>query len=53
MTEKVPKNKYLVEEEFEEEEEVKDIVEEDILEKSILKIISKGKIDSKLTLTIY
>ncbi|MFX1418570.1 MAG: DUF1463 family protein [Promethearchaeota archaeon] len=51
MTEKVPKNKYLVEEEFEEEEEVEEIKEVDPLEKSILKILAKGKVDSKLTLT--
>ncbi|MFX1568369.1 MAG: hypothetical protein ACFFCV_08370 [Promethearchaeota archaeon] len=51
MSEKVPKNKYLVEEEFEEEEEVEEIKEEDLLEKSILKLLTKGKIDSKLTLT--
>jgi len=51
MSEKVPKDKYLVEEEFEEEEEEEEIEEEDQLEKSILKILSKGKVDSKLTLT--
>ncbi len=51
MSEKVPKNKYLVEEEFEEEEEVEEIKEEDLLETKILKILSKGKVDSKLTLT--
>lgn len=51
MSEKVPKDKYLVEEEFEEEEEEEEIEKEDLLEKSILKILSKGKVDSKLTLT--
>ena len=51
MSEKVPKDKYLVEEEFEEEEEEEEIKEEDLLENSILKILSKGKVDSKLTLT--
>ncbi len=51
MSEKVPKNKYIVEEEFEEEEEVEEIKEKDLLEQSILKILSKGKVDSKLTLT--
>ena len=50
MSEKVPKDKYLVEEEFEVEEE-EEIEEEDMLEKRILKILSKGKVDSKLTLT--
>ena len=51
LSEKVPKNKYLVEEEFEEEEEVEEIKEEDLLEKKILRILAKGKVDSKLTLT--
>ncbi|MFX1389174.1 MAG: hypothetical protein ACFE9Z_03815 [Promethearchaeota archaeon] len=50
MSEKVPKNKYVVEEEFE-EEKADEIEVEDLLEKSILKILSKGKVDSKLTLT--
>ena len=49
MSEKVPKNKYIVEEEFEEEEVEHKV--EDILEKKILKILSTSKVDSKLTLT--
>ena len=51
LSEKVLKNKYLVEEKFEEDEEVKEIKEEELLEKNILKILAKGKVDSKLTLT--
>jgi len=54
LSEKVPKNKYIVEEDFEEEEEekeVKEIKEEDLLETKIMKILSQGKVDSKLTLT--
>lgn len=50
LSEKVPKNKYIVEEEFEEEEEAEEIKVEDILEKKILKILSTGMVDSKLTL---
>ncbi len=42
--------KYLVEEEFE-EEDVEEIKVEDILEKKILKILSGNRVDSKLTLT--
>jgi hypothetical protein len=51
MNKKVSKNKYIVEEEFEEEEEVKEIEVEDFLEKHILRILSKNRVDSKLTLT--
>ncbi|MFX1258630.1 MAG: hypothetical protein ACFFAN_12275 [Promethearchaeota archaeon] len=55
MSEKVPKNKYLVEEEIEEEEieeeEIKEEKEEIVLERKILKILRKGKVDSKQTLT--
>ena len=51
LSEKAPKNKYLVEEEFEEDEKVEEIKEEDLLEKNILKILAKGKVDSKLTFT--
>ena len=51
MSEKVLKSKYLVEEEYEEEEEVEEIKDVDILEQKILNILSKKKVDSKLTLT--
>jgi hypothetical protein len=51
MSEKVPKNKYLVEEEYDEEEEIEEIKEVDVLEKQILNILTKQKVDSKLTLT--
>jgi len=51
LSEKVLKNKYLVEEKFEEDEEVKEIKEEELLEKNILKILAKEKVDSKLTFT--
>ncbi|MFX1425011.1 MAG: hypothetical protein ACFFBE_01060 [Promethearchaeota archaeon] len=51
MSEKVPKSKYLVEEEYEEEEEIEEIKDIDILEQKILNILSKKKVDSKLTLT--
>ncbi|MFX0069849.1 MAG: hypothetical protein ACFFAO_02055 [Candidatus Hermodarchaeota archaeon] len=50
MSEKVLKNKYIIEEE-EEEEEIEEVSEQDILEKKILKILNKGRVDSKLTLT--
>ncbi len=50
MSEKVPKNKYIVEKELEDEEETEEVEEKDILEASILKILSKNKVDSKLTL---
>ncbi|MHA1986087.1 MAG: hypothetical protein ACW98D_05545 [Promethearchaeota archaeon] len=51
ISNKVPKNKYLVEEEFEEEEEGEEINIEVLLENLILKILSKNRVDSKLTLT--
>ncbi|MHA2180561.1 MAG: hypothetical protein ACXAAH_03965 [Promethearchaeota archaeon] len=51
ISKKVSKNKYLVDQEFEEEEEVEEIKVEDLLENQILKILSKNKVDSKLTLT--
>lgn len=51
LSKKISKTKYIVEEEFEEEENGNEIEVEDFLEKHILKILSKNKIDSKLTLT--
>ncbi|MFW9824319.1 MAG: hypothetical protein ACFFE4_15355 [Candidatus Thorarchaeota archaeon] len=51
INKKVSKNKYLIEEELEEEEEDIEIKEEVILENQILKILSKNRVDSKLTLT--
>jgi hypothetical protein len=51
MSEKVPKTRYIVEEEYEGEEEIEEVKEVDILEKQILGVLSKKKVDSKLTLT--
>jgi hypothetical protein len=51
LSKKVSKDKYLVEEKFDEEEDVKEIEVKDLLENRILKILSKNKVDSKLTLT--